>query len=742
MNFKQHPLTSRVVSALLCGVTLVACGGGSGTAPGATQSVTAAGDPSAAAAPATTAALTSISSSTSSTSLTSGSITDFAMAPITTVRLENTNLQAAQSNVPFTFGQVFVLDHLHTGVFLSGQLDDGTTIPLQIDVKVTNPDGSIRHAIISGVVPNLPAGAVRTISLMRSGTPQPAPTATPQSLLAAGFNASVRANIAGVEYSAAADQLLQTAKVSTWLSGPVANEWQVSAPLVTAAGVAHPHLSARFAVRYYEALKQARVDVTVENDWAYEPAPQNFTYDAKVVVGGTEVYTKPALTHLHHARWRKVFWWGGNEPQLNIKHNTGYLIASKALPNFDQSLIVPETALAALKTKWTGTRTEPMGAGLAVPYMPTTGGRDDIGLLPGWAAVYLLSMDKRAKEVTFGTADLAGSWSSHYRDKNTDRPISLVDYPYMTILGHTGDTYNPVTKKYEAFPACATTTACTSPNTHDSSHQPAFAYLPYLVTGDYYYLEELQFWTMWNLLSYNPAYRQNIAGLLNADQVRGQAWSLRSLSEAAAITPDADPLKAQFATFLSNNLDWYNTTYSSNASSNVFGALLSGAFAYSNGTGISPWQDDFFTSAVGHTAELGFEKANTLLAWKAKFSIMRMTDPGICWIDGALYSIVLRDTSTSPLYTNISQAADKSETTTFRSLACASSAMASFLGLKVGEMTGYSGEPTGYPSNMQPALAFAATVGGAGGQAAWTRFMSRTVKPNYSTAPQFAIIPR
>lgn len=742
MNLKLHPLTSRIVSALFCGIALVACGGGGGTAPSATQSVTAAGDPSGTIVPPTTAALTSASPSTSSLSPGSGSLTSFATAPITTIRVENTNLQTAQSNVPFTFGQVFVLDHLHTGVALFGQLDDGSTIPLQVDAKVTNPDGSVRHAIISGVLPNLAAGAVRTISLLRSGTRQPASTVTPQSLLAAGFDASVRANIGGVEYSAAADQLLKTAQVSTWLSGPVANEWQVSAPLVTASGVPHPHLSARFAVRWYDALKQARVDVTVENDWAYEPAPQNFTYDAKIVVGGKEVYTKPALTHLHHARWRKIFWWGGNEPQVNLKHNTGYLIASKALPNFDQSLTVPEATLAGLKSRWTGALTEPMGVGLAMPYMPTTGGRDDIGLLPSWAAVYLLSMDRRAKEVTLGTADLAGSWSSHYRDKNTGRPISLVDYPYMTILGHPGDTYNPATKKYESFPTCATTTACSSPNTHDSSHQPAFAYLPYLVTGDYYYFEELQFWAMWNMLSYNPAYRQTIKGLLNADQVRGQAWSLRSLSETAYITPDSDPLKTHFTTFLSNNLDWYNTTYSNNASSNVFGALLAGAFAYSNGTGIAPWQDDFFTSAVGHAAELGFDKANSLLAWKAKFPIMRMTDPGICWIDGALYSIVLRDTSTSPMYTTISQAADKSETTTFRSLSCASAQMASFLGLKVGEMTGYSGEPTGYPSNMQPALAFAATVGGAGGQAAWAKFMARTVKPNYSSAPQFAIIPR
>lgn len=69
----------------------------------------------------------------------------------------------------------------------------------------------------------------------------------------------------------------------------------------------------------------------------------------------------------------------------------------------------------------------------------------------------------------------------------------MIDYPYATILGNFGDTFNPTTRKYEAFPSCAAASACATANAHDTSHQPAFAYLPYLVTGDYYCLEELQF---------------------------------------------------------------------------------------------------------------------------------------------------------------------------------------------------------------------------------------------------------
>lgn len=67
--------------------------------------------------------------------------------------------------------------------------------------------------------------------------------------------------------------------------------------------------------------------------------------------------------------------------------------------------------------------------------------------------------------------------------------------------------------------------------------------------------------------------------------------------------------------------------------------------------------------------------------------------------------------------------------------------MATYLNLSVGEMTGYSSGTEGYPSNYQPALAYASKVG-VNGATAWQKFMSRSVKPNYGLNPQFSIVPR
>ncbi len=709
---------------------------------------------------------------------TSGDPPPAARQSVAHVTLQNT-AGADQAHVTFSFGQPFAPGDLKAGEGLVGVLADGSRLPLQLDVKATHADGSVRHAVVSGVLPKLSASESQTLTLASAAAPAVTALPTIADLLKAGFSASVRATVGGVPYSASAETLLAAGGATPWLQGPVANEWLVSGPLKDAQGNAHPHLSARFAVRWYAGQSRAKVDVIVENDWAYEPAPQNFTYDLQVQVGGSTVYNADALTHYHHARWRKSFWWGG-EPQLNLQHDIGYLVATRAVPSYDTTLVPSEAGLSALAQRWATTKTGLMAPGIVLPYMPTTGGRPDIGPLPQWAAMYLLSMDARAKAVTLGVGDLAGSWPIHYRDKPTGRPVSLDDHAYMTLLGRPGDTVNPKTKQSEAFPACGGT-CTTAPYNYapDSAHQPSLAYLPYLVTGDHYYLEELQFWANYNMLQHNPAYRSFDKGLLRPDQVRGQAWSLRTLGQAAYITPDADPMKAYFVQRVANNIDWYTATYVTNPP-NALGVLDgSGQYAFNAmayntpagaQTGIGPWQDDFFTWSVGYLAELGFDTAKPLLTWKAQFPVSRMTSASFCWIDGAVYALAVRPAVGSPLYGSVAEAyqatmrdTDSSGTAVamtnstgarYLDQPCGSQAQADWRTQKdkdthtvrnpwvAGEMTGYASSAEGFPSNMQPALAVAATFGAPNAQAAWDRFITRGVKPDYSAAPQWAVVPR
>jgi hypothetical protein len=662
-------------------------------------------------------------------------------ATLTKVTINNTST-VNQSNVPVTFGQLFKEGELSVTEGLVGKLSNGDLVPLQLNVKATHTDGSVRHAIISVLLPTVGTSAM-VLELSKTALVSNSNTITPQELINKGFTAGVSVNIGGVVYTANAQDVL-TSNSTKWLSGNIANEWIVSAPLKSANGSIHPHLNVQFAVRYFAGTQKAKVDFTIENDWAYEPSPHDITYDATLTVGGQNVYTKAGLNQFHHTRWRKVFWWNG-EPQIHVGHDATYLMATKGIPNYDPTVKIDPSAIAGIKTAFTGTVTEPMGSGLAASYMPMTGGRWDIGLIPGWAVSYLLTMDQDSKKATLGTADLSGSWSLHYRDKNTGKPVDLFDYPYMTILGNPGDTYNPSTQKYESFPTCTGT--CSNTNTVDTSHAPNFAYLPYVVTGDYYYLEELEFWAQYDAFSSNPGYRDNIKGLVSPDQVRGQAWSLRVIGEAGYILPDNDPMKAHFKQIIANNLNWYNTTYTNNPSATL-GAITNGyALGYNNGTGLAPWQDDFFTSAIGHLVELGYTDASPLLSWKAKFAVNRMNASGMCWIMGSLYSLNVRATATSPFFTDWSQIYQANVSPTVAATACASDAMAQALapdyqGIKAREMVGYSYSNTGYPSNYQPALAYSVNSGIANSAAAWQLFMSRTTLPDYQNGAQFAIVPR
>src|SRR3990167_5428984 len=488
---------------------------------------------------------------------------------ITSVDVTNTS-GTTLTNIPVTFAQPFKVGDVPVSATLYARTSSGVALNLQVDKKASNADGSLRHAIFTTRLPSLaPNGSEKIILSASTGGISNAPVSSTD-VLNTSYDATVTLTLGGTVYTASARTLLQANPTKKWIEGYEATEWILSSPLKTASGVAHPHLTARFNVRAYKGMDAIQTDVVIENDWAYEPGPQNFTYDVSVNIPGKGiVYSKSALTHYHHARWHKTFWWG-TEPTIRIAHDSAYLIATGAVPNYDQSVKVPSVALSNTASQWTGAITQPMGSGFLEQYMGTPGSRWEIGPLPQWTAQYILSMDPGVKTATLGNGDVAGSWPVHYRDKVTDLPVSLIDHPNMTILadGH----------GFDDFPACSN---CGTPTTPDSAHQPSLAYVPYLVTGDYYYLEELQFWADWNIFRSNPDYRGGNQGLVNWEEVRGQSWSLRTLAQTAYITPDSSAMKKYFVDRTNYNISWYVNAYPNNSSAPALGFLTSG-FAIRN----------------------------------------------------------------------------------------------------------------------------------------------------------------
>jgi hypothetical protein len=628
---------------------------------------------------------------------------------VTTIKITNPTT-SAKATSDLTFGMVFKPGDVPSGKSLSASV--GT---LQVDAKAIHADGSLRHAILSIHLDNLTAGETKTVQLSQAPVATPTIPIDAAAVLKTAFDATVTVTLAGAVYTASVRDYLAGTTAKSWLSGSQCTEWLVSAPLKNSAGAIHPLLSARFAIRAYAGLKNIRADVTVENAWAFEPNPSGLTYDAKIQVGADNVYTKAALGHTHHARWRRVLWWGG-DPTTDYAYDQNYLLSTGAFPFYDAKLKVSEAAITALKTDY-----DPMANGDLSDYMPETGAHTDIGPLPNFGALYLLSMSPRARLNVLANGNCGGSYQIHYRNKTSDRPVTLDEYPYMTLLGNTNDTRNPKTGKLEAFPDVVNPLNVFSP---DDSHQPSIGFLPYVISGDYFYLEELQFWANWNMIIANPGYRQEAKGLLMWGQVRAQAWSMRTLGQAAYITPDTHALKKYFNEKILNNIDWYTNDLVKDPTATDLG-YLEGHYAYEP-FGISPWMDNFFTWSMGYLNALGFNSVKPLAIWKAKFVVGTIMDPGYCWLEASTYSLQVGTAAKVP-YKTFGEMYKANFPTP---QVCT--------GVK---MSGYPDEATGYGANMQPALAMSVDVGAPNAKEAWAKYETRVPKQDYTSQPQWDVVP-
>jgi hypothetical protein len=368
-----------------------------------------------------------------------------------------------------------------------------------------------------------------------------------------------------------------------------------------------------------------RTDVVMENTRTWTPNPGNITYSFAIKRNGTTLHTQPKFTHYHHARWHKVVWTGAAaEPSLRVRHHMPYFMASKAVWNYNLNIKIPETVLEAQYTSLQKKRLEqkslgPMGNMMVTPYFPMTGGRADIGPIPRWMATYLISQDDRALEIMMANADAAASAPIHFRDEDSGQPIDLERNPYIAV------------RFGKSSPALPTVIDGTTIWSIDTSHQPSFAYIPYLISGEQFYLDELLFWSSWNMAAINPSYRGGSAGLIHSDQIRGQAWGIRAIGEAARITPDNHPLKSYFITRLNNNLDWYLARYPNNTdltANSPLNALQKPDEKHLT----SPWQNDFMGIVFAQIAEDGDARAISILNWMSKFNLGRFQNAanGLC----------------------------------------------------------------------------------------------------------------
>jgi hypothetical protein len=659
-----------------------------------------------------------------------------------------------QTNVPVTFGHAFKASDVPPGTGLSATLSDGTPIPLQLDAKATHPDHSLRHGIITLTLPSLAAGATQTVRL--STTSDSSSSGTPVSLsalLATAFDATVSLNVSGISgglHSASAKEFLRALPTTipaknSWLSGQQVSEWIVGGPVKKADGTPHPHLTAYFHVRAYAGLNRVRVDTVIENNWTLVPGPQDFTYDVTLAVGGVTAYSQAGLTHFQHARWHKVAWWGG-DPQLYAKLDTIYLQDSKAIPKYE-TLIPSEAFLNRVRQS-----TAPMSPGDQVD-MDQPGSADGVGPFPRWDSVYAVSADRRAFNYMNANHDGAAAYPVHYRDEKTNLPLTLDSYPKADTQGSGGS--DPV------IPISTSTNTANRNNPGSfTSHRPSIGYLSYLVTGDYFYLEEMQFWASYDLMwtaSYarggDYGYGGNGAtGIWFNGSLRGQAWAYRNIAQTASITPDLDPLKSYFNTKLANNLAYDKWLYvdGHGPDANNLGMMFQGGRGDPGSSVYGEyriWYDAFISWSFQYLVDLGFSNAIPMRDYKSKTAIGMM---GLAANESCFQLVPRYVSNVGPGATYFATFKEVYDATVPGASAhvCGSQDMANYLtGIGdhtyvINEMTGGQNSDYYYFSSMQPALAAVADSGLAGGTTAWNRSLLSGVHPDYRDMPIWAVIPR
>lgn len=509
---------------------------------------------------------------------------------------------ATAGQQPFTVGHVFKQGDIPSGQTLTG---------LQCSIKNAWPDGSAKFAILSGYA-TLTSNVARTVGCQIGTAPSGSNVATSalSAVTAAIAFGSDTVNFGSGDWDS---------PFQTLTSGPLMSSWNYRKPIGSDA-----HLVAWLEVRAYSnglievmpwiengymtvaspSVKSGRATFTLNGSLKYDSIN-----DANTAGGATldpVINGSGVLSIAHHTRHVLIrngtHCYRSDSTTVTPAHNRAYLQSAKVIPAYHASSI-NESSLSALTSHY-----HPGFLAYIEGGMGSTGYSPDIGLVPNTSALWIVSGDTRAYAALMAHGFSLGNYCIHYRDQSTNRPIVFASWPNSSM---------------------ATDTSITAPDginscLYASSHHPAAAYLPYILTGWNWFLEEMQFQVTDHYLARNQSFRKNATnyfygsafGYGHNEQggLRAQGWQWRTLAMCAAFTPDADSWRSQLITCLEYNATKFRTEYESGDADNAYGANVLGVGGYgwesSNITdadpdnGWSAWQDAFFTMAVALTYDL------------------------------------------------------------------------------------------------------------------------------------------
>jgi Ca2+-binding RTX toxin-like protein len=585
-------------------------------------------------------------------------VTQFTIQPsilgdIVSLGIQNAGAATLQSGIA-TFGQVFRQGDVPAGQALVGRTASGAVVPVQLDVVSTYADGSVKMAVLAVERPDLAAGQSLDLVLAR-GTASTAPKIDlAQATLGHSFSVAITPSggaTQNIDVLAALREALAAGKASVWQSGALTSEARVEIQLPGSQRLV-------FDVTAFKG-GGLKVDAQFNNDDAMLPVGGRVNYTATATLDGKQVLNQ-TVNQGQYQNWHVTLSTtsrDGNQDLgspdtgwLNIRHDTGYLAKTGAIANYDQSFGISETLLQ----KWGAAAQvygqSPLASNGVIQFMPTTGGREDIGIVTAANTGWLLSGDARAAAYALDQAQAAGSVPWNFWDAKNGTWLNTDNYPrlWTDARGGTGRPGDPTsTGLVQQMPGDTGWTP-------DRAHQPSLSYVPFILTGERWIQDNQMAQASFNVMYLWPAWRQNGDDLMvsGETQVRGAAWAMREIQNAAFAAKDGSTEKAFFESVVNDN--WKYLVAKIPEWTAMQGEAYGWVPTYVSPYGdISPWQQDYFASTAIAAAQRGNADALTFVKWMSNFLVGRFEQAakGFATHDGAAYQIAVRDPGTNAPYT-------------------------------------------------------------------------------------------
>jgi len=556
---------------------------------------------------------------------------------------------------------------------------------------------------------------------------------TKNEIVTSGFDGKITINTdAGEVYSLSALDLLNgnvaPKQEYTHFSGALASEYIVGGNLrQELTDVEHETLQGYFHIRAYnQPVDRVHITFVLENTGVFNVL-SDVVGDVELSVGDDVVYSKSSFLIGADKRYPKRFWWGGDQ-EIGVKFDGEYLQATKLVPEYQELTLDSSLLDSFLRSVDWNER------GQLEAKLHTGGAKSSLAPLDRWAASYLISGDDRARDAMMAHADAYHWLVNRYeyainpRDENTGFPLNLANHPTSIGRGWGG--------RY----AIAAGPRVREPIETDIAHQPNCAFVPYLITAEFSYLENCQFWGVANWMMERPGSHPSWPRSFYKGQTRAIAWGLRNMVFASIMTPESHPLKTQLDEAVVLAADSFRNDVMTKNQLGIWPPTIYGASSTANPDDVggkvayAPWQDDFVTWAIGYASSVGYKKElidSGVLSWKAKSVVERLgDDTGYCWADSAAYAIGVRDTNDGEMYKSWSEVYGKN----YGQKTCP---------LEGTTDAGIDRSAIDYGAQISAAISVAKSTNIPGAEEAYQRYSSRATSwaKQYESAPEWALKP-